>query len=143
MMSFAFIMINCVLKMMQAFTDPANYPVMFGCVTGKDRTGFIAALVLGVLGASREEIIADYLESNACLDQNMAVLDLVAAQTGRIVDPPSDDRRTSLAVTRAVMEGTLALVDQHGGFSGYLGSIGFGASDVADLAAALTDGAKL
>ena len=45
------------------------------------RTGFIAALVLGALGASREAIMADYLESNAHLDHNIAVLDIAAVRT--------------------------------------------------------------
>jgi protein tyrosine/serine phosphatase len=44
------------------------------------RTGFIAALVLGALGASREAIMADYLESNAHLDHNIAVLDIAAVR---------------------------------------------------------------
>ena len=128
--------------------------------------------MLGVLGASREDIIADYLESNAHLDHNIAVLDLAAAASGQVGDlfttpalpcmllccavyhiraeldatlhvrqvivPPSDDRRTALEVTRGVMEGTLDLIDEHGGFHRYLQSIGFGADDLQKLTALLT-----
>ena len=36
--------------------------------------------MLGALGASREEIMADYLESNAHLDHNIAVLDIAAVR---------------------------------------------------------------
>ena len=39
--------------------------------------GLIAALTLGVLGGSRELILADYLKSNEALDHNMAVIDLM------------------------------------------------------------------
>ena len=38
--------------------------VMFNCTTGKDRTGIISALLLGLAGVSDEDIIADY-----CLSQ--------------------------------------------------------------------------
>ena len=34
--------------------------IIFNCYAGKDRTGLIAAMVLGLLGASRETIISDY-----------------------------------------------------------------------------------
>lgn len=46
--------------------DPANHPVVFHCAAGKDRTGLVAALVLGVLGVDDETIVADYVltESN-------------------------------------------------------------------------------
>ncbi|WP_323611556.1 tyrosine-protein phosphatase [Erysipelothrix enhydrae] len=36
----------------------------FHCTAGKDRTGFAAAQILKILGASDEEILADYLETN-------------------------------------------------------------------------------
>ncbi|MFD0669597.1 tyrosine-protein phosphatase [Ramlibacter sp. MAHUQ-53] len=39
-------------------------PTVFHCTAGKDRTGFAAALLLHALGASREEILADYLLTN-------------------------------------------------------------------------------
>ena len=36
-------------------------PILFHCTAGKDRTGWLAALVLSALGADRETVIADYL----------------------------------------------------------------------------------
>ena len=39
------------------------------CTAGKDRTGLIAALVLSVLGASDEEIVADYILSDQVYNQ--------------------------------------------------------------------------
>ena len=35
-------------------------PVVFFCAAGKDRTGVFAALVLGLLGVSDEDIVTDY-----------------------------------------------------------------------------------
>ncbi len=42
----------------------SNQPTVFHCTAGKDRTGFAAALVLHVLGASHEEVMRDYLLTN-------------------------------------------------------------------------------
>ena len=39
-------------------------PMVFHCTAGKDRTGFAAALLLGALGVSRDDIVQDYLLTN-------------------------------------------------------------------------------
>jgi protein-tyrosine phosphatase len=36
-------------------------PILFHCTAGKDRTGWLSALVLTALGTDRETVIADYL----------------------------------------------------------------------------------
>lgn len=41
--------------------NPAKYPLVFHCAGGADRTGTVAFLVLGVLGASDDQIKMDYL----------------------------------------------------------------------------------
>lgn len=48
--------------------DESSYPLVFHCLVGKDRTGLIAALVLGVLGVADEDIVRDY----AMTEPNMA-----------------------------------------------------------------------
>lgn len=53
-----------VLAAMRACIDKRNYPLFFGCVAGKDRTGLMSCLVLGALGASDESILSDYLATN-------------------------------------------------------------------------------
>jgi protein-tyrosine phosphatase len=40
------------------------YPLLFHCSAGRDRTGVGAAMLLDLLGVSRERIIADFLVSN-------------------------------------------------------------------------------
>jgi len=39
-------------------------PLVFHCTAGKDRTGVAAALLLGVLGVHRDDVMADYLLTN-------------------------------------------------------------------------------
>jgi protein-tyrosine phosphatase len=40
--------------------DSGGHPVAFFCAGGKNRTGLVAALVLGALGVADETIAADY-----------------------------------------------------------------------------------
>ncbi len=40
------------------------YPLLFHCSAGRDRTGVGAAMLLELLGVSRERIVADFLASN-------------------------------------------------------------------------------
>ena len=47
-----------------ALLTEVDGPVLVNCHAGKDRTGFLCALTLHVLGAPREEIWADYLATN-------------------------------------------------------------------------------
>jgi len=40
--------------------DENNYPLLFHCTAGKDRTGFAAVLLLHILGFDRKTIVEDY-----------------------------------------------------------------------------------
>lgn len=44
--------------------DERNYPLLFHCTAGKDRTGFAAAILLHILGVDKETILEDYLLTN-------------------------------------------------------------------------------
>ncbi|MBP5269854.1 MAG: tyrosine-protein phosphatase, partial [Clostridia bacterium] len=44
--------------------DESNYPIIFHCSIGTDRTGLIAWLINGLLGVSKENLWRDYLYSN-------------------------------------------------------------------------------
>ncbi len=44
-------------------------PVLFHCAAGKDRTGVLAALLLGLLGARRDVMMADYMLSATLLSE--------------------------------------------------------------------------
>ncbi|MDB5974202.1 MAG: protein tyrosine/serine phosphatase [Nevskia sp.] len=44
-------------------------PVLIHCTAGKDRTGFIVAMLLKALGIADADVFADYLESNKHYDQ--------------------------------------------------------------------------
>lgn len=52
--------------------NPDNLPLLFHCTAGKDRTGFAAAMFLTALGADRETVMADYLQSRIFLQKRYA-----------------------------------------------------------------------
>ena len=49
--------------------DPDNIPAVFHCSAGKDRAGFVAAILLAALGVPYSEILKDYLLSNPSIDE--------------------------------------------------------------------------
>lgn len=62
--------------------------VLWHCTAGKDRAGFATAIVLESLGASRDDIIEDYLITNEYLT---GVVEHLLATIGRML--PSDSAR--------------------------------------------------
>lgn len=48
----------------EVFMEEKNYPILFHCSAGKDRTGFAAMLILAALGVEEELIKGDFLMSN-------------------------------------------------------------------------------
>jgi protein-tyrosine phosphatase len=59
---------------LQLVCDPNRYPLVFHCFAGKDRTGILTALVLGLLGVADEDITADYALSAAAMHRLLAWL---------------------------------------------------------------------
>jgi len=65
-------------------------PAVVHCTTGKDRTGWILAVLLLLLGVNEDEVMADYLASNDELESLRGELyDQFAAQGGdpKILEP--------------------------------------------------------
>jgi protein-tyrosine phosphatase len=79
-------------------------PILFHCTAGKDRTGWLSALVLSALGTDRETVIADYLLTGERAAQGrgaVARAKLVATVRGMVgerqpIEPLLDVRREYL-----------------------------------------------
>ncbi|MBF6332814.1 tyrosine-protein phosphatase [Nocardia transvalensis] len=67
--------------------DPDRGPVLFHCSAGKDRTGWMAAVVLTALGVPRADITADYLATNDYVWPAYSDWLTSAVETGDIADP--------------------------------------------------------
>lgn len=60
---------------LRTIAERSDRPTLFHCTAGKDRTGWMTAIVLTTLGVPREDVIADYLRSNELnRDVNAALL---------------------------------------------------------------------
>jgi protein-tyrosine phosphatase len=111
-------------------------PLAFNCSAGKDRTGVAAALLLTVLGASRETVVSDYLLSNeyyrpaaprpgASANSPMAAL---AAM-------PADRMKPLQRVERQYIEAAFGAIDKRpGGMDAFISEqLGLTKHDVAAL----------
>jgi protein-tyrosine phosphatase len=56
---------DSIAEILAVLSDPSAYPAMFHCSAGKDRTGLVAAVVLGIVGVPDATIVADYALSRA------------------------------------------------------------------------------
>jgi len=102
------------------FADPANLPAVFHCSAGKDRTGILAALLLGALGVSDELIIADYTLSNLYYRAFRKSLEPQAHRL-RALRLSLDDLQPMLVSDPAYLEAALkAIRDECGSVERYL-----------------------
>ena len=51
-------------RFLHLLTDGSNFPLLFHCAGGKDRTGYMAAITMLILGYSKEDVMRDYLTTN-------------------------------------------------------------------------------
>ena len=111
--------------------NPAGHPVAFFCAGGKDRTGLVAALVLGALGVADEAIAADY----ALTAGNLPVLlerNRVRAES-RGVSAEVDEHELLTADATTMLAVLERLRSDHGSVEGYLVSHGLPAEAVPSL----------
>lgn len=101
--------------------------VLFHCTAGKDRTGIIAALLLGTAGVERGDIITDYsLTGERIAPLVQRLLDHTTARGG---DAASHAR--FLRCDPPTMGATLDHIDRrHGSIPGYLKDIGLSQGDI-------------
>ena len=95
-----------ITRALHILAEPGNLPAVFHCSAGKDRTGVLAALVLGFLGVPVETIVWDYALSS----QAMAAM----VEWLRQENPDSADRieRLRPAVMSAPPESMSALLEE-------------------------------
>jgi protein-tyrosine phosphatase len=103
----------------RAIATAGGHPVLFHCSAGKDRTGWLSAVLLELLGVDRETIAADYLATNGYAQAtNNAIMEAMRAR-GTVVD-----RDVLLPVFEARAEYLAAAYTQvdrdYGGMDGYL-----------------------
>ncbi|MFI6822518.1 tyrosine-protein phosphatase [Micromonospora sp. NPDC050187] len=107
--------------------DPANLPLVFHCSAGKDRTGWLAAVLLTVLGVDEAAIRADYLRHNELTVSLREVL--LEAMRRRRPELDADAVRPVLEVRPEYLDaGYDEVARVHGSFGAYLRD-GLGVTD--------------
>jgi protein-tyrosine phosphatase len=115
--------------------DSTGHPVVFFCAGGKDRTGLVAALVLGALGVDDETIAADYALTAGVLPVLLERNRARAAARG--VDPEVADHALLLAEEVTMLAVLERLHAEHGSVEAYLESHGLDPAAVESLRAGL------
>lgn len=108
-------------------------PVLIHCTAGKDRTGFVIALLLALLGVPRGEILADYLQSTGRWTSTVlaATRAMVRTYAGDLPDPAVE---ALMSVDEAYLDASFVTIDDRfGGIESYLAAIGITASEQAAL----------
>jgi protein-tyrosine phosphatase len=125
-----------VAEALAILTDLEAYPAVFHCAAGKDRTGLLAAVVLGLLGVSDEDIVVDYALSQQAMTRMLAWL---RAERPEIEEQIEGSAAAIVAADPDTMSLFLGrLRDRHGSFAAYANSLGVG-SAVVHLQQALLD----
>jgi protein-tyrosine phosphatase len=108
-----------VAEIISILADPARLPAVFHCSAGKDRTGYIAAVVLMLLGVDEATVFEDYLLSNQTLaaeiDSNLFKIRLMS-----LFRADQEGMREVMSVRRRYLNAALVTIDQqYGGFDAY------------------------
>lgn len=90
-------------KAMDIFKDKSRYPILISCSFGKDRTGFLSAMLLSALNVPRESVVEDYLTSNQYINTR---------QLAGVVRKFSTDSQESITVFLTANESLLDLAFQ-------------------------------
>lgn len=101
------------------FADPRNLPAVFHCSVGKDRTGWLAVVLLRALGVDPEAVREDYLRTN---DDTAAAQDrLLELLAERRPGADLDAIRPLLRAHPSYLDAAYAEVERvFGSFDGYL-----------------------
>jgi len=107
-----------IAKILRICSDENNYPIMFHCSSGKDRTGLIAALILACCGIDFDDVVQNYHQSDVCLGP----INEIVMQENRSGGLSAD---FDLCPPKVMQETLKFIVDTWGSVHAYLESIGF------------------
>jgi protein-tyrosine phosphatase len=105
----------------RVLADADALPAVFHCAAGKDRTGLLAALVLGALGVAADDIVDDYALTQATMERFLARVRSERDGAALIDSVP----QTFFAAEPAAMTRVLDDLERdHGSVRGYVEAIG-------------------
>ena len=106
----------------------AQSGVMINCTAGKDRTGVVSAVLLGLCGVSGEDVVRDYMLTKTYSRERFAYIHSLY---------PSVDMNIVIPDERYMREFLALLAAEYGSFRDYLTAIGVTDGEIERIAAAL------
>jgi protein-tyrosine phosphatase len=109
----------------ERLTDTGG-PILFHCTNGRDRTGVISAMLLYILGAPREAIVADFMLTNERIDVERVVANTLETFRKVLGMEMSRDSVEMVTLVRAEYIDALfrGFETQYGSADGYLAHFG-------------------
>ena len=117
-------------NMVQVFQSiaSASHGVMINCTAGKDRTGVVCAVLLGLCGVSEDDIVCDYMMTKT---YNKERFELIHKNF------PEIDMKIVIPSERYMTEFLDQLKSKYGSFREYLIAIGVTADEIESIMAKL------
>jgi protein-tyrosine phosphatase len=125
-----------VARVLTALAD-APGPAVYHCAAGKDRTGVVSAVVLGVLGVAEETIVADYVATRENLDAIIERLMSAKGYQKMLAALPPDTLHAEGETMIAFLD---AMRTRHGSMRGYARTAGVDDATIDRLVARLVEG---
>ena len=110
-------------RTLATLAEPAELPAIYHCSAGKDRTGVVSALLLGIAGVPDDVIAEDYGLSAVYLHETWFTLGL-APEDSTPENYTVDDYRAQWCPPEAMHKTLQHLGENYGGIEGYATSIG-------------------
>jgi protein-tyrosine phosphatase len=112
-----------------------SYPAVFHCAVGKDRTGIVAAIVLGLLGVDDDTIVADYALSHLAMVRFQAwLVDRHPETAAQIAANP---QAISEALPHTMVQFLADLRERFGTYAGLAADLGVDQATIDGLRACL------
>jgi protein-tyrosine phosphatase len=126
-----------VREVLSTLAAPGGIPAIFHCTAGKDRTGLISALALGIAGVPSETIVADYALTATYLGESF-----FAETRQRVLQRGQswEAYRPLLGSRPEYMQTTLSYIDtRYGGIEAYVRAIGLSSEEMTQLRSTLVE----
>jgi protein-tyrosine phosphatase len=127
---------NLVVEAVQTLASDEALPGVFFCAAGKDRTGVLAAVVLGAIGVRDDDIVADYVLTEESIE---AIITRFASSEGAPAmyrDLPPSHFAPFAETMERVIDGVRST---YGSFASYLTSRGLPDDALRSLQASLLE----
>jgi protein-tyrosine phosphatase len=124
-------------RAVEVVADETNHPVIFHCAAGKDRTGVLAALLLGLLGVADETIVEDYALTARAMGN---LLERLIARNPEIADRLAGRDAGIFSAEPENMERLLGIIhEQWGPIEAFAASIGIESATIDALRSGLLE----